>query len=158
MRRPAAAELHGVLLGDYNIIARGGGPREPLHVARAIGVMILKCFELHPGPGGPELRGQAHPVRDPPGREPAAARQRPGGAPRPPGPAGSAHSDGPPLPALPPAFFRSRAPPSSWWASSTTAGSAPRRCAARAPATRWGSATTTASGASRWCTRGSSPP
>src|SRR2546422_8178491 len=92
IRRPPRSTLfpyttlfrsHGVLLGDYNIIARGGGPREPLHVARAIGVMILKCFELHPGTGGPELRREAHRVGDPRGREHAPAGQRLGGDHRP---------------------------------------------------------------------------
>src|SRR4029077_12164519 len=44
---PARAELHGVVLGYYNMSACPRGPRESLHVRRGVSVMVLICHELH---------------------------------------------------------------------------------------------------------------
>src|SRR5207245_2548872 len=74
--RPSAAELHRVLLGDYNIMALTGGPREPPHLARAIGVMILIRFELQRRPNGPALRGKARRLGAPRGRDDAPPGER----------------------------------------------------------------------------------
>src|SRR4029077_8118654 len=46
--RPAAAELHGIFFSDYNITAHPPAPREPVQIARTVGVMILIRQQLHP--------------------------------------------------------------------------------------------------------------
>src|SRR5690348_2199941 len=62
---PARAELHGVLLGDYNIIACPRGPRESLHLRRAVSVMVLIRHELHVRARGGELCFEARRIGDP---------------------------------------------------------------------------------------------
>src|SRR3989449_11299310 len=45
--RPPAAELHGVLLSDYNIIRPGRASHEAREIGLRVGVMILIRLELH---------------------------------------------------------------------------------------------------------------
>src|SRR5206468_402516 len=72
--RPPAAQLHRVLLGDYNIIGVFCGLREPGDVAWRIRVMVLVRRELHACPKAAHLGREADGVGGPAGNGQATCR------------------------------------------------------------------------------------
>src|SRR5947209_138961 len=110
IRWPAAAELHSVFLGDYNIIRPGGALHEARDVGPVIGVMILIRLELHNRAEAAQLGREAPGLGDTRGGEdapPAEQRQRHARSGSHPlqvthRQMGDAHQRGPPLSCFPP--------------------------------------------------------
>src|SRR2546422_6913041 len=70
--RPPAAELHGVLLSDYNIIRPGRASHEAREIGLRVGVMILIRLELHDSAETAQLRCERLRIGDPSSRQDAA--------------------------------------------------------------------------------------